>query len=159
MMISTPIKRQFARLTMGLSVALATTIIPAYAAPDTAPLYQPQLSGSVIKRIQTLMDKPSTWAQIPKTVTLCVYSPEGSKGKSFQQAMSYMTEIPKYTQMARDIGINLNVTMLDPLTMKLDIGYPKLKKQATTVAHLRVYSDERVLSEDFKLKKCWSRYE
>lgn len=154
MMISHSIKRRLAQITMGLSAGLATAIMPVYAAPDQAPLYQPQLSGSVIKRIQTLMDKPATWNQIPAKVTLCVYSPEGAKGKSFQQAMSYMTEIPKYTQMAKDIGVNLNVTMLDPLTMKLDIGYPKLKKNATTVAHLRVYSDERVLSEDFKMKKC-----
>lgn len=158
MMLYSPIKREFARITMGVSMglaaSLAATLMPAYAAPADAPLYQPQLTGSVIKRIQTLMDKPSTWSQIPAKVTLCVYSPEGSKGKSFQQAMSYMTEIPKYTQMAKDIGVNLNVTMLDPLTMKLDIGYPKMKKQASTVAHLRVYSDERVLSEDFKMKKC-----
>lgn len=118
------------------------------------PAIEPVITGSVIKRIQTLMDQPSTWQKIPKEVTLCVYSPDGAKGKGFQQAMTYMTEVPKFTQMAADIGVKLNVTMIGPQALKIDIGYPKLKKSASTEVRVRVYTDERVLSEDFKFKKC-----
>ncbi len=153
MIVSNRIKLKLTQACMALSLAMVASL-PIHAAPAEAPLYQPTVTGSVIKRIQTLMDKPSTWEHIPKEVTLCVYSPEGIKGKSFQQAMSYLTEIPKYTQMAKDIGVNLNVTMVNQLTMKIDIGYPKMKKSASTMARLRVYTDERVLAEDFKIKKC-----
>jgi hypothetical protein len=137
-------------MTIALLSISALPLSTSYAAPAI----QPVISGSVIKRIQTLMDQPSTWQKIPKEVTLCVYSPDGAKGKNFQQAMTYMTEMPKFTQMAADIGVKLNVTMINPLTLKIDIGYPKLKKSASTEVRVRVYTDERVLSEDFKFKKC-----
>lgn len=122
--------------------------------PVNAAVPEPKLSQSVLGRIQNLMDNPATWQKIPKDVTLCVYSPEGARGKAFEQAMSYLTEVPKYTQIAKDIGINLNVTMLNPLNLRLSIGYPKLKKSASTDVKIRVYTDERVMAEDFKLKKC-----
>lgn len=136
------------------SLIASSIIYPlfAHAAPMAKP--DPQLPQTAIKRIQTLMDNPETWKKIPKHVTLCVFSPDGAQGDNFKQAMSYLTEVPKYTKMAHDIGINLNVTMLNPLTLRIDIGYPKLKKTASTETKIRVYSDERVLAEDFKLKKC-----
>lgn len=142
------------RLSSMLLSALAGGSVPAisYAAP--AAKAAPQLSQAVLGRIQKLMDNPATWQKIPKKVTLCVYSPDGAKGESFKQAMSYLTEVPKYTRMAKDIGVDLQVTMLSPLTLRIDIGYPKLKKSASTEAKIRVYSDERVMAEDFKVKKC-----
>ena len=137
-----------------LCAAFVPVLLPAIASATPASKPEPQLSQSVIGRIQKLMDNPSTWQKIPKQVTLCVYSPDGPKGESFKQAMSYLTEVPKYTRMAKDIGIDLNITMLNPLTLRIDIGYPKLKKRASTETKIRVYSDERVLAEDFKMKKC-----
>ena len=109
---------------------------------------------SVIGRIQKLLDNPKTWQQIPQSVNLCVYSPEGARGKNFQQALSYLSEVPKYTQMAKDIGIDLSVTTINPLNYRIDVGYPKLKKKASTNVSLRVYIDERVLAEDFKANRC-----
>lgn len=136
------------------SLIASITMYPllAHAVPIAKP--DPQLTQSAINRIQTLMDNPATWKKIPKHVTLCVFSPDGAQGDNFKQAMSYLTEVPKYTKMARNIGINLNITMLNPLTLRIDIAYPKLKKTASTETRIRVYSDERVLAEDFKLKKC-----
>ena len=125
-----------------------------HAQPEAPPAASPVLSQSVIARIRTLMDNPRTWQQIPAAVTLCVYSPDGARGKNFQQAISYMSEIPKYTQMAKDIGIDLNIQTINQLNYKIQIGYPKLKRSASTDVRLKVYTDERVLSEDFKAKKC-----
>lgn len=121
---------------------------------DTKEIPAPQLSPAVMTRIQKLMDNPATWQKIPKDLTLCVFSPEGAKGKAFEQAMSYLTEVPKYTQIAKNIGVNINVTLLNPLNLRLSIAYPKLKKSASTDVKIRIYTDERVLAEDFKLKKC-----
>lgn len=140
--------------TVGWLSLISASLIPFSNSYAAAPKIEPVITGSVIKRIQTLMDQPSTWQKIPSSVTLCVYSPDGAKGKNFQQAMSYMTEVPKFTQMAADIGVKLNVTMIGPQTLKIDLGYPKLKKSASTEVRVRVYTDERVLSEDFKFKKC-----
>lgn len=142
------------RTTLLKSMVIFAGVLVAWNGAQAAPVREAQISGSVIKRIQTLLDQPSTWQKIPNDVTLCVYSPDGAQGRGFKQVMSYMTEIPKFTAMAADIGVNLKLTMINPLTMKFDIGYPKLKKQASTTAHVRVYTDERVLSEDFKMKKC-----
>lgn len=151
------LKQIFSKNQLCRSVLWAATVpfllpVTASAVPASKP--EPQLSQSVIGRIQKLMDNPATWQKIPKQVTLCVYSPDGPKGESFKQAMSYLTEVPKYTRMAKDIGIDLNVTMLNPNTLRIDLGYPKLKKSASTETKIRVYSDERVLAEDFKMKKC-----
>ncbi|RYZ95616.1 MAG: RND transporter, partial [Moraxellaceae bacterium] len=142
--------RQFA-LT---SLIASSMMYPLLAQAASIAKADPQLPQSAINRIQTLMDNPATWKKIPKHVTLCVFSPDGAQGDNFKQAMSYLTEVPKYTKMARDIGINLNITMLNPLTLRIDIAYPKLKKTASTETRIRVYSDERVLAEDFKMKKC-----
>ena len=135
-----------------LSLSLLHT--PSHAAPAVPPTATPVLNQSVISRIRTLMDNPNTWRQIPPAVTLCVYSPDGARGKNFQQALSYMSEIPKYTQMAKDIGIDLKIEVVNSLNYKIQIGYPKLKKNASTDVRFKVYTDERVLSEDFKANKC-----
>ena len=135
-----------------LSLSLLHT--PSHAAPAAPPTATPVLNQSVISRIRTLMDNPNTWRQIPPAVTLCVYSPDGARGKNFQQALSYMSEIPKYTQMAKDIGIDLKIEVVNSLNYKIQIGYPKLKKSASTDVRFKVYTDERVLSEDFKANKC-----
>lgn len=135
---------------LATAAIFTTTSTTAIASPATLK----PLNQSSISRIQKLMDNPNTWKKIPKEVTLCVYSPDGARGENFKYAMSYLTEVPKYTKMAKDIGVDLNVTMLSPLTLRIDIGYPKLNKKASTETKIRVYTDERVLAEDFKLKKC-----
>ena len=96
-----------------LSLSLLHT--PSHAAPAVPPTATPVLNQSVISRIRTLMDNPNTWRQIPPAVTLCVYSPDGARGKNFQQALSYMSEIPKYTQMAKDMGLPMHPVPWEPV--------------------------------------------
>lgn len=136
-----------------LAATLASVTAIAQAAPATAPTIIPT-TQSVIGRIQTLLSNPKTWEKIPKDVHLCIYSPEGARGKNFQQAISYMSETTKYTDMARDIGIDLKMTNVSPLNYRIDVGYPKVGKKASTNVNLKVYIDERVLAEDFKAKRC-----
>lgn len=147
-------KTGIGRFSMVAILSASMLSLPSHASPAPAPAATPILSQSVIARIRTLMDNPKTWQQIPAAVTLCVYSPDGARGKNFQQAISYMSEIPKYTQMAKDIGIDLTINVINQLNYKIQIGYPKLKRSASTDVKLKVYTDERVLSEDFKAKKC-----
>lgn len=133
-----------------LSTALIT---PAGAASNTAPALTPP-SSDLLKRTQALLDKPATWSKIPKEVTLCLYSPDGINGKGFQYARSYLSELPKYTKMAQEIGIDFNLKMISPTQFKIDLASRKLKRQASTDVYFRVYTDERVAAEDFKIKKC-----
>jgi hypothetical protein len=46
----------------------------------------------------------------------------------------------------------MNVTRPSNLQIKIDIDYPKLKKKASTMVKLNVYTDERILTEDFRSK-------
>lgn len=133
-----------------LCTACTSTVV---AAPNTAPALAPP-SSDLLKRTQALLDKPATWAKIPKEVTLCLYSPDGINGKGFQYARSYLSELPKYTKMAQEIGIDFNLKMISPTQFKIDLASRKLKRQASTDVYFRVYTDERVAAEDFKIKKC-----
>jgi hypothetical protein len=121
-----------------------------FAAP--APLQQP--SSELLARAQALLDKPATWDKIPKTVQLCLYSPDGIKGKAFQFAMGYLSELPKYTQLAKSIGVDFKVTTNPPFDLRIDLASSKLKRKASTDVHFQVYTDERVAAEDFKAKRC-----
>ncbi len=133
-----------------LSTLCTTTVV---AAPNTAPTLAAP-SSDLLKRTQALLDKPATWTKIPKEVTLCLYSPDGINGKGFQYARSYLSELPKYTKMAQEIGIDFNLKMISPTQFKIDLASRKLKRQASTDVYFRVYTDERVAAEDFKIKKC-----
>ena len=130
-------------------IALLTTNI-AIAAPSPAPI----IGGSIISRVQAFLDKPSTWDKIPKEVTLCIYAPGGVQGKGFQYALSNIAELPKYSALAKDIGIDFNVTMTSQTSMRVDLASLKLKRKATTDVKFNIYTDERVASEDFKVGQC-----
>lgn len=124
----------------------------ALSAPMNRTLAPP--SPAIMERARQLMNKPATWDQIPKEVTLCVYSPDGIHGKGFQYAMSYLSELPKYAQYAEKIGISLKLTSLSDLQKRLDLHSNTLNRDSSTLINFRVYTDERVASEDFKAKKC-----
>lgn len=119
-----------------------------------APKLDYSLSPSAKTRIKAMLNNPKTWQQIPKNVNLCVYSPNGASGEAYEQATSYMSELPKITRVAKEFGVNLNITRPSKLQLKVDVDYPKLKKRASTEVNIRVYTDERVLTEDFRSKKC-----
>lgn len=112
------------------------------------------LSEHSTQKVKKLLNNPKTWQQIPKQVILCVYSPNGENSEAFQQATSYISELPRITRVAKDFGVNMNVTRPSNLQIKIDIDYPKLKKKASTIVKLNVYTDERILTEDFRSKKC-----
>ncbi|ENV36662.1 hypothetical protein F959_02614 [Acinetobacter venetianus RAG-1 = CIP 110063] len=105
-------------------------------------------------KIKKLLNDPKVWDQIPKQVTLCVYSPNGEHGEAFEQATSYLTEIPRIVRIAKQYGVNMNVTRPSNLQMNLSFDYPKLKKTASTLVTLKVYTNESVLTEDFRSKRC-----
>ena len=112
------------------------------------------LSEHSQKKIRTLLNDPKVWAKIPKSVNLCIYSPSGANGEAFDQATSYISELPRIAQTAKQFGVNLKFTQPSKLHMNIDIEYPKLNKHVKTDVHLKVYTDERVLTEDFKNKHC-----
>ncbi|KAF1024737.1 MAG: hypothetical protein GAK29_02390 [Acinetobacter bereziniae] len=69
-------------------LALTSTLpVMTYAAP-TAPKLNLELSAHSKNKIKTLMNDPKVWQQIPKTVTLCVFSPDGANSEAFEQATS-----------------------------------------------------------------------
>ncbi len=135
-------------------LALASSLpLMSYAAP-AAPKLDLELSAHSKNKIKTLMNDPKVWQQIPKTVTLCVFSPDGANSEAFEQATSYISELPRITQIAKEFGVDMKITRPTKLSMHIDLNYPKLKKTASTDINLRVYTDERVLTEDFRSKRC-----
>jgi len=144
-------------ITMTMLAFTSTLPLLTYAAPPAQKL-DLTLSEHSRNKIKTLMNDPKVWQQIPKTVTLCVFSPDGSNSEAFEQATSYISELPRITQVAKEFGVDMKITRPSKLSMKIDLNYPKLKKTASTDINLRVYTDERVLTEDFRSKRCdWCR--
>ncbi|MEY2862676.1 MAG: hypothetical protein RLY58_383 [Pseudomonadota bacterium] len=111
-------------------------------------------SDQMMTRAKALLDKPATWNAIPSSVNLCLYSPDGVKGKAYEYAMSYLSEMPKYTKLAQQIGVDFNVTFKPPFEMQIDLASKALKRKASTKVHFQIYTDERVAAEDFKAKRC-----
>lgn len=149
---------QSKRVQMRCRVALGTTLL-ALSSVSFSPVYAASkldlsLSPQAKSKIKTLLNDPKTWQQIPKAVNLCVYSPNGASGEAYEQATSYMSELPQITRLAKEFGVNLTITRPTKLQLKVDVQYPKLKKHASTDVNIRVYSDERVLTEDFRSHKC-----
>lgn len=126
-----------------------------YAAPAPAPAkLDLTLSPQSTNKIKQLVNDPKVWKQIPSKVVLCVYSPNGANGEAFEQATSYISELPKITQVAKNFGVNMTFQRPSKLQMNIDMEYPKLKQKASTQVNLKVYTDERVLTEDFRAKRC-----
>ncbi|WP_029574666.1 putative solute-binding protein [Acinetobacter sp. P8-3-8] len=147
------IKQTQPQLVKALSIIALSAVVPlTHAAP--AQKLDLTLSEHSKAKIKKLMNDPKIWQQIPKQVTLCVYSPDGANGEAFEQATSYISELPRVSQIAKDFGVDMKITRPTKLTMRIDLNYPKLKKTATTDINLRVYTDERVLTEDFRSKRC-----
>ena len=63
---------------------------------------------------------------------MCVFSPNGEHSEAFEQATQYITEIPKMVRVAKQLGVNMNVTRPSHLQFKLDFEYPKLKKSVNS---------------------------
>lgn len=137
-------------LTTAFSLSMMATV--SQGAPN--PQLDLTLSAHSQAKIKTLMNDPKVWQQIPKEVTLCVYSPDGANGEAFEQATSYISELPRIAQVAKDFGVDMKITRPSKLQMHIDLSYPKLKKTASTDIKLKVYTDERVLTEDFRSKRC-----
>ena len=116
--------------------ALSTIAVVSQAAP--APKLDLTLSAHSQAKIKTLMNDPKIWQQIPKEVTLCVYSPDGANGEAFEQATSYISELPRIAQVAKDFGVDMKITRPSKLQMHIDLSYPKLKKTASTDIKLKV---------------------
>lgn len=133
------------------SVFLAANI--AFAAPHEN-AKKTEMSGSILSRVQALLDKPATWDKIPKNVTLCMFAPGGIQGKTFQYVRNNMAELTKYTAIAKDIGIDFNIAMSSPTTMRIDLASSKLKRKVSTDVKFNIYNDERVAAEDFKVGQC-----
>lgn len=128
------------------------SIMPAVS--HAAPKIDLTLSDHSKQKIVKLLNDPKTWQTIPKSVILCIYSPSGANGEAFEQATSYITELPSITQAAKEFGVKLDFKHINKLQMQINIEYPKLNKKSHTDVRLKVYTDERVLTEDFKSKRC-----
>ncbi|MCH7308676.1 DUF6091 family protein [Acinetobacter sp. NIPH 1852] len=136
--------------TLAASLLISSTL---HAAPPAEKL-DLTLSQHSQNKIKTLLNDPKIWKQIPKQVTLCVYSPNGEHGEAFQQATSYISELPRIVRIAKQYGVNMNITRPSNLQLKIDLDYPKLKQNASTMVTLKVYTNEGVLTEDFRSKRC-----
>lgn len=110
--------------------------------------------SEIFAHAKKLMDNPKTWDKIPSKIALCVFSPEGAKGKGFDFAMSYLKELPKYTRIAKNMGVDLKVTMTSPLDMHVDLASSVAKRKASTDVKFRIYTNEKIASEDFKAGQC-----
>ncbi len=143
-------------LLVTLPMALHAAEDPAKAVAAAIPANADQLPqyAEVFAQAKKLIDTPKTWDKIPSKVTLCIFSPEGAKGRAYDFAMSQVKELPKYTQIAKNMGIDLKVTMTGPMDMHIDMGSVKLKRSASTDVKFRVYTNEKIASEDFKTNQC-----
>jgi hypothetical protein len=110
--------------------------------------------GEMFSRAKKLIDDPKTWDKIPAKVTLCVYSPEGAKGRGFDFAMNTVKDLPKFTQIAKNMGVDLKISMTSPMDMHIDMASEKAKRHASTDVKFRVYTNEKIASEDFKANQC-----
>ena len=110
--------------------------------------------SEIFAHAKKFMDDPKTWDKIPAKVTLCLFSPGGAHGEGFDFAMSNIKELPKYTRIAKNMGIDMTITMKTPLEMHLDIASAKLKRKASSDVTFKIYTNERVAAEDFKAGQC-----
>ncbi len=110
--------------------------------------------SEIFAHAKKLMDNPKTWDKIPPKIALCVFSPEGAHGKGFDFAMSYLKELPKYTRIAKNMGVDLKVTMTSPMDMHVDLASSVAKRKASTDVKFRIYTNEKIASEDFKAGQC-----
>jgi hypothetical protein len=68
--------------------------------------------------------------------------------------MSNLKELPKYTQIAKNMGLDMKITMTTPLDLHIDFSSAKLKRRASSDVSFKIYTNERVATEDFKAGQC-----
>jgi hypothetical protein len=122
------------------------------AVPPTAE--QMKAYSDMFKRAKMLIDNPKTWDRIPSKVTLCIFSPEGAKGRGFDFAMNAVKDLPKFTQIAKSMGVDLKISMSSPMDMHIDMASSIAKRKASTDVKFRIYTNEKIASEDFKAGQC-----
>ena len=113
-----------------------------------------QKYSEIFIHAKKMMDDPRTWDKIPSKVTLCVFSPEGAKGDGYDFAVSALHELPKYSKIAQNMGMDMQATMTGPLSMHVDLASVKLKRKVSTDVKFRIYSNEAIAAEDFKANQC-----
>ena len=128
-----------------------TTATPLPAKPDITQL---ESFSELFANAKKFIDNPKTWDKIPAKVVLCVFSPGGANGEGFDFVLENIKELPKYTQIAKNMGLDLKITMKTPLDMHIDFASAKLKRKASTDVSFRIYTNERVATEDFKAGQC-----
>jgi hypothetical protein len=128
------------------AVPAKTAPMPVLAAPDS--------TSNLLARTKALLDKPATWNRIPSKVTLCLFAPGGTNSRAYQYAMDSLSQLPKYTAMAKEIGIDLNVSFTSPTSLRIDMASPRLKRQASTDVKINLFTDERIATEEFKVGQC-----
>ncbi|HEX5360685.1 MAG TPA: putative solute-binding protein, partial [Fluviicoccus sp.] len=151
---------QIRKIALAAAALLATGL--AFAAPATVPakaktapvLAVPDSGSNLLARTKALLDKPATWNRIPAKVTLCLYAPGGTNSRAYEYAMSSLTQLPKYTAMAKEVGIDLNVSFTSPTSLRIDIASAKLKRKASTDVKINLFTDERIATEEFKVGQC-----
>ena len=139
-----------ALLTAGMAFA-ATPAAPAAARPKAASMpaiNAPDSGSSLLARTKALLDKPSTWDRIPAKVTLCLFAPGGTNSRAYEYAMGSLSQLPKYTSMAKEVGIDLNVAFTSPTSLRIEIASAKLKRKASTDVKINLFTDERIASEE-----------
>ncbi len=135
-----------------ISAALPNTSKPVDA--STTSVDELERYSEIFAHAKKLMDNPKTWDKIPAKVTLCIFSPEGAHGKGFDFVMNSMKQLPKYTQIAKNMGIDVKIKMTSPLDMHIDMTSNVVKRRASTDVKFRIYTNEKIASEDFKAKQC-----
>ena len=146
----------------GLAAAALFAAGSALAAPAAAPakvepmpvLAAPDSNSNLLARTKALLDKPATWNRIPAKVTLCLFAPGGTNSRAYQYAMDSLSQLPKYTAMAKEIGIDLNVSFTSPTSLRIDMASPRLKRKASTDVKINLFTDERIATEEFKVGQC-----
>jgi len=106
--------------------------------------------SDIFARAKKMMDDPKTWNKIPPKVTLCVFSPEGAKGKGYDFAMSYLKQLPKYTQIAKTWAWILK-SRWHRLWICISTWPHQLPSvKASTDVKFRVYTNEKSLQKILK---------
>jgi|GEM_PF-237110 len=129
---------------------------PADAKIDTGPPTPDEIReySDMFNRAKKLMDDPKTWNKIPPNITLCVFSPEGAKGEAFDFAMKAVKDLPKFSQIAKSLGVDLEARMTSPFDMHIDMASSTARRKASTDVKIRIYTNEKIASEDFKAGQC-----
>ena len=125
---------------------------PAQAA--TKPSALKPLSPELTQRIVSMVEKPSTWERIPSHTTLCMYVPGGARGDLFRLSKAYLDQVPALVSGLKKHGVHISVVEKSPTEYTFKLRSDSLKREKTTQVKFRLYTNESVVAEDFRHKKC-----